>query len=118
LAKAAKAKENAMQRAEEKISLLESRLAESTKVAHAQRSQLEAKLAQLGEQAQSESAARAYAEGALQSARRERLNMQRELVARKTAKAGEGEAPENAGEQPAAQASEPEADNVVVRIAS
>ena len=118
LAKAAKAGENALQRADEKIALLETRLAESANAAQLQRAQFEAKLAQLGEQAQSESAARAYAEGALQSARRERLSMQRELVARRGGRLPEGEAWEPAADAQATSDAPQGAESVMVRIAS
>ena len=100
LAKAAKAKDNAMQRAEEKIAALEARLSESGKSFQSQRTQLEAKISQLGEQAQTDSAARAYAEGALQSARRDRLAMQRELVSLKAPRADAVELAEAAAEGP------------------
>ena len=81
--------------------------------------QLEAKIAQLGEQAQTDSAARAYAEGALQSARRDRLAMQRELVALKAPR-GESAEPVETAIEPEADAGQgaEESDGVVVRIAS
>ncbi len=86
LAKATKVKEVALAKAEQKIDYLETRIAELTKAHNTQRVQLEAKAAQLSEQLEAEGAARAFAEGALQSARKDRLALQRELVSLKDGK--------------------------------
>ena len=118
LSKGAKAKDSALQRAEEKISLLEARLSEAAKGHQTSRAQLEARVAQLGEQAQTESAARAYAEGALQSARRDRLNMQREIVGLKSARGEPTEGAASAADSPVMAVEAPaEEEAVVMRIA-
>jgi chromosome segregation ATPase len=83
LAKASKIKEGVLQKAEQKIDYLETRMGELTKSFNAQRAQLESKAAQLSEQLEAEGAARAFAVGALQSARRDRLSLQSELIALK-----------------------------------
>jgi chromosome segregation ATPase len=83
LAKASKIKEGVLHKAEQKIDYLETRMGELTKSFNAQRGQLESKAAQLSEQLEAEGAARAFAVGALQSARRDRLSLQSELIALK-----------------------------------
>ena len=120
LAKAAKAKDNAMQRAEEKIAALEARLAEAAKSFQNQRTQLEAKIAQLGEQAQTDSAARAYAEGALAvGAARPPGDAARTRFPQSAARR-RGEPAESPRSNPQGDAGqhEGETDAVVVRIAS
>ena len=72
LAKALEAKDAALQRAEQKIVMVEGRMTEQTKAMDAERELLEERLAKLKEQLEAEQAARAFAEGALQAARQER----------------------------------------------
>ena len=72
LAKALEAKDAALQRAEQKIVMVEGRMTEQTKAMDAERELLEERLAKLKEQLEAEQAARAFAEGALQAARHER----------------------------------------------
>jgi crescentin len=72
LAKALEAKDSALQRAEQKIGIIEARIAEQTKAIEAEREAFEERLAKLKEQLEAEQAARAFAEGGLQAARQER----------------------------------------------
>ena len=72
LAKALEGKDAALQRAEQKIETLESRVTEQGKAMSGERTHYEEKLAKLKEQLEAEQAARAFAEGALQAARQER----------------------------------------------
>jgi chromosome segregation ATPase len=72
LAKALEAKDAALQRAEQKIVMVEGRIAEQTKAMDAEREAFEERLVKLKEQLEAEQAARAFAEGALQAARQER----------------------------------------------
>jgi crescentin len=72
LAKALEAKDGALQRAEQKIVMVEGRIAEQTKAIEAEREAFEEKLGKLKEQLEAEQAARAFADGALQAARHER----------------------------------------------
>ena len=72
LAKALEAKDAALQRAEQKIVMVEGRITEQTKAIDAEREQFEERLAKLKEQLEAEQAARAFAEGGLQAARQER----------------------------------------------
>ena len=72
LAKALEGKDAALQRAEQKIEALESRITEQGKAMSGERTHYEEKLAKLKEQLEAEQAARAFAEGALQAARQER----------------------------------------------
>jgi crescentin len=72
LAKALEAKDAALQRAEQKIVVVEGRIAEQNKATDAQREAFEERLTKLKEQFEAEQAARAFAEGALQAARQER----------------------------------------------
>ena len=72
LAKSQKEKEAALQRAEQKIASLEARFEEHRKAALGERALFEEKIAELTEQLEAQSAARLFAEGALQSARQER----------------------------------------------
>jgi chromosome segregation ATPase len=72
LAKALEAKDAALQRAEQKIVMVEGRIAEQTKAIDAERELFEERLAKLKEQLEAEQAARAFADGALQAARQER----------------------------------------------
>jgi len=103
LVKATKVKEAALNKAEQKIDYLEARIGELTKSFNLQRAQIEAKANQLSEQLEAEGAARAFAEGALQSARRDRMALQRELVGLKDGKPSSSE--ESA---PAVEAAKPE----------
>jgi len=61
-----------LQRAEQKIETLESRITEQSKAMSGERALYEERLAKLKEQLEAEQAARAFAEGALQAARQER----------------------------------------------
>ena len=61
-----------MQRAEQKIVAIESRVAEQNKAMETEREELAARLAKLKEQLEAEQSARSFAEGALQAARQER----------------------------------------------
>jgi crescentin len=72
LAKALEAKDAALQRAEQKIVIVEGRIAEQTKAMDGERVVFEERLAKLKEQLEAEQAARAFAEGGLQAARQER----------------------------------------------
>lgn len=103
LVKATKVKEAALNKAEQKIDYLEARIGELTKSFNLQRAQIEAKANQLSEQLEAEGAARAFAEGALQSARRDRMALQRELVSLKDGKPSAAE-----GSAPALEAAKPE----------
>jgi len=73
-------REAALQRAEEKTDVLEARVSELTNALQSQRAQHEAKTTQLSERIEAEAMARALAEGALQTARRDRMSLQRELA--------------------------------------
>ena len=70
-----------MQRAEQKIVAIESRVAEQNKAMETEREELEARLAKLKEQLEAEPAARSFAEGALQAARQERGSRRHETEA-------------------------------------
>ncbi len=72
LAKALEDKDAAFQRAEQRIEALEARIAEQIRTSLGERELLEEKISKLKEQLEAESATRAFAEGALQSARQER----------------------------------------------
>jgi chromosome segregation ATPase len=72
LAKALEVKDAALQRAEQKIVMIEVRIAEQSKAMEAERETLEATLAKLREELEAERSARAFAEGALHAARQER----------------------------------------------
>ena len=72
LAKALEAKDAALQRAEQKIAMIEARMAEQTKAMDGERVVFEERLVKLQEQLEAEQAARAFAEGGLQAARQER----------------------------------------------
>ena len=72
LAKSLKDKEATLQRAEVKIATLEARLEEYKNATLGDRVTLEERIARLTEQLEAETAARQFAEGALQSARQER----------------------------------------------
>jgi crescentin len=72
LAKALEDKGVALQRAEQRIETLEAKAAQQIKGAIVERDQYEEKIFKLKEQLEAESAARAFADGALQSARQER----------------------------------------------
>jgi crescentin len=72
LAKTLEDRDVTLQRAERKIEALEAKLAEQQKDALGERGLFEEKIAKLKEQFEAESAARTFAEGALQSAREER----------------------------------------------
>ena len=78
LAKALEAKDAALQRAEQKIALIEGRIAEQNKAIGAEREAFEERLATLKEQLEAEQSARAFAEGALQAARQERGSRRRD----------------------------------------
>jgi len=72
LAVALEAREAALQRAEQKIAVVEGRIADESKAMAAEREAAEAKLVRLKEELEAEQAQRAFAEGALQAARQER----------------------------------------------
>jgi crescentin len=72
LAKALEVKDAALQRAEQKIVMIEGRIAEQSKAMDAEREQFEDTHAKLKEELEAERSARAFAEGALQAARQER----------------------------------------------
>ncbi len=72
LAKTLEDREVALQRAEQRVEMLEAKVAEQNRAAFGERELYEEKIAKLKEQLEAESAARAFAEGALQSARQER----------------------------------------------
>jgi len=72
LAKSLGDKEAALQRAEQKIAMLEASVGEHKRATLGERALFEEKIASLTEQLEAESAARLLAEGALQTARRER----------------------------------------------
>lgn len=72
LAKTLEDRDVTLQRAEGKIEALEAKLAEQQKGALGERGVFEEKIAKLTQQVEAESAARTFAEGALQSAREER----------------------------------------------
>jgi chromosome segregation ATPase len=91
LAKTLEDRDVTLQRAERKIEALEAKLAEQQKDALGERGLFEEKIAKLRQQFEAEAAARAFAEGALQSARQERGARQ------------EAEAGSNAEDAPAAQ---------------
>jgi hypothetical protein len=98
LARTLEDRDAALQRAEKKVETLETKLAEQNKAALGERELFEEKIAKLTERVEAESAARAFAESALQSAREER-----------GARRNEGEAGPSAREAPGGQA----ADNIV-----
>jgi Crescentin protein len=72
LVKFLKDKEVALQRAEQKMATLEASVEEQKRATIGERALLEEKIARLTEQLEAESAARLFAEGALQTARQER----------------------------------------------
>jgi crescentin len=72
LAKALESKDAALQRAEQKVETLETRMAEQSKAMNGERVAFEERLAKLNEQLEAEQSARAFTEGALQTARQER----------------------------------------------
>jgi crescentin len=86
LAKTLEDRDVTLQRAEGKIEALEAKLAEQQKDALGERGLFEEKIAKLKEQFEAESAARAFAEGALQSAREERGARRQEAEAGSNAK--------------------------------
>lgn len=83
LARSLRTKEAALSRAEKKIVTLDARLAELKASSDAKRDQLTAKIADLSDQLAAERASRAFAEGALQSARAERLAFNRDAAAQR-----------------------------------
>ena len=78
LAKSLQEKEVALQRAEQKVAAIEARFDEYKKTTLGDHGLLEAKIAELTEQLDAESAARLFAEGALRSARQERTARRQE----------------------------------------
>jgi len=78
LAKTLEDREAALRRAEQKIASLQAKLEEEKTGGLAERAALEEKVAQLKEQFEAETAARSFAEGALQSARQERNALRQE----------------------------------------
>jgi crescentin len=86
LAKTLEDRDVTLQRAERTIEALEAKLAEQQKDALGERGLFEEKIAKLKEQFEAESAARAFAEGALQSAREERGARRQEAEAGSNAK--------------------------------
>ena len=72
LAKSLTEKEAALQRAEQKHATLEARFEEHKKATLGERALFEEKIAKLMERLKAESAARLFADGALQAARQER----------------------------------------------
>ena len=89
------AKDGALQRAEQKIVMVEGRIAEQTKAIEAEREAFEEKLAKLKEQLEAEQAARAFADGALQAARHERGSRRHETEGALPAAPKEPPAPVN-----------------------
>ena len=73
LAKSLRDKEVALQRAEQKIATLEATVGEHKTATNGERTLFEEKIDKLTEQLEAESAARLFAEGALQTAREERI---------------------------------------------
>jgi crescentin len=86
LAKALEDKDVLLQRAEQRIEALEAKLAEQNRANLGERELLIEKIAKLKEQFETEVSARAFAEGALQSARQERGARRQEGEASPTAK--------------------------------
>ncbi len=80
LAKAMKNKDSALQKTEQKLQFLTERLEETALRTAKSREQYEQRIGELTELLEKEKTERALAEGALQSARRDRLNLQRELL--------------------------------------
>lgn len=80
LTKAMKNKDAALQKTEQKLQFLTERLEDTALRTAKSREQYEQRIAELTEQLEKEKTERALAEGALQSARRERLSLQRELL--------------------------------------
>jgi crescentin len=72
LTKSLEDKDIALQRAQQRIEALEARIAERAQATQSEKDEYEEKLAKLKEQFDAEQAARAFAEGALQTARQER----------------------------------------------
>ena len=97
LAKALEAKDGALQRAEQKIVMVEGRIAEQTKAIDAERDLFEERLAKLKEQLEAEQAARAFADGALQAARQERGSRRHDAEAAGAAAPRDPPAPVNEG---------------------
>jgi crescentin len=95
LAKALEAKDVALQRAEQKILMVEGRIAEQTKAIDAERLLFEERLAKLKEQLEAEQAARAFAEGGLQAARQERGSRRHDAEAASAAAPKDPPAPVN-----------------------
>ncbi len=95
LAKALEDKDVALQRAEQRIESLEGKFAEQGKSTLAERELYEEKIAKLKEQIEAESAARAFAEGALQLARQERGARHQESEAGPNARDGDAQRDKN-----------------------
>jgi chromosome segregation ATPase len=72
LAKTLEDREIALQRAEQRVETLETKLAEQNRMLQSERELFEERMAKLKDQLEAESAARAFTEGALQLARQER----------------------------------------------
>ncbi len=83
LARSLRTKEAALARAEKKIVTLDARFMEMKAATDNKRDQLSAKIAELSDQLAAERASRAFAEGALQSARAERLAFNRDAASSK-----------------------------------
>ncbi len=84
LAKALEDREIALQRAEQRIETLEARIAEQNRIMQSERELFEERAAKLKDQLEAEAAARAFAEGALQSARQDRSGRRPEADAAAT----------------------------------
>ena len=78
LASSLKDKETALRRAEQKVTTVEAEFEGYRKASLGERALLEEKIARLTEQLEAESAARSFAEGALQSARQDRATRREE----------------------------------------
>ncbi len=89
LARTLEDREIALERAEQRIELLEARAAEQNRMLLGEREAFEQKAAKLKGQLEAESAARAFAEGALQSARQDRSGRRPEGEVAKDAAAGQ-----------------------------
>jgi crescentin len=93
LAKALEAKDASLQRAEQKIAMVEGRVSEQSKTMDAEREAFEERLTKLKEQLEAEQSARAFAEGALQAARQERGSRRHEAEGPSAATQRDSQAP-------------------------
>lgn len=89
LVKALETRDGTLQRAEQKIAALDARLSDQARIAASERDLRDERINKLREQLEAESAARAFAEGALQSARQERAGWPRDTEAKSAAREDE-----------------------------